>query len=48
MTLTLYSKAYLRSSSNLRRTTCSGRGSGARYLGARTILGGSTLGSLEA
>jgi hypothetical protein len=46
MTLTLQSKAFLRRSSNLRRTTCSGRGNGARNLGLRTILGGSTLGSL--
>ena len=30
MTLTLQSKAFLRRSRNLRRTTCSGRGDGAR------------------
>jgi hypothetical protein len=41
-------EAFLRSSSNLRRTTCSGRGNGARNLGLRTILGGSALGSLGA
>ena len=41
-------QSVLRSSSNLRRTSCSGRGNGARNLGLRTILGESALGSLEA
>jgi hypothetical protein len=49
MTLTLQFKASWRSSSNPRRTNCSGRGTGARNLGLSTILlGGSTLGSPEA
>src|SRR5919109_3658145 len=48
MTLTLRSKELLRNSSNLRRTSCSGRGNGARNFGLRTILAGSTLGSSEA
>src|SRR5215213_3093264 len=48
MTLTLKSKAFLRRSSKLPRTTCSGRANGACNLGLRTILGGSALGSLEA
>src|SRR5215218_5377573 len=47
MIVTLKSRAFLRSSSNPRRTTCSGRGDGARNLGLSTILGESTLESLE-
>ena len=47
MTLTLQSRVFLRSSSNLRRTSCSGRGNGARNLGLRTILGESAFASLE-
>jgi hypothetical protein len=47
MIVTLNSRAFRRSSSNLRRTSCSGRGKGARNLGLSTILGGYALGSLE-
>src|SRR5687767_10450765 len=46
MIVTLKSRAFRRCSSNLRRTSCSGRGNGARNLGLRTILGESALGSL--
>jgi hypothetical protein len=47
MRVSLRSKASPRSSSNLGRASCSGRGDGARNLGLMTILGGSALESLE-
>jgi hypothetical protein len=42
----LYSEAFLRGSSNLGRTNCSGRGTGALNLGLTMIFEGSMFGSL--